>query len=218
MSLLTAKGRSEHAAYDTLSDDLARSLLDRLNGSQCDRLVAAMAEVETLMTAASVTIGVEPQDSHDAQQCLAAYFKELDERFEKGFDPTKGGYGGEKSSARTNRLLHDRAPERTCDRLRRVEAHRRLDQRDQAHVGRAGGRGGSAWPAACSRRSENQARQSSVTRIVLDTNKALTQAQALYRKAGYRETGRYNDNPYAHFCSGRNSALPGPSRLCAVFQ
>ena len=27
---LTAKGRSEHAAYDTLSDDLARSLLDGL--------------------------------------------------------------------------------------------------------------------------------------------------------------------------------------------
>jgi ribosomal protein S18 acetylase RimI-like enzyme len=36
--------------------------------------------------------------------------------------------------------------------------------------------------------------------VRLDTNKSLTEAQALYRKLGYREIGRYNDNPYAsHF-------------------
>ena len=47
---LTAKGRAEHVAYDRLSDDLARSMLAALSASQRDRLVAAMAEVETLMT------------------------------------------------------------------------------------------------------------------------------------------------------------------------
>ena len=34
--------------------------------------------------------------------------------------------------------------------------------------------------------------------IRLDTNKALVEAHALYRKAGYREVARFNDNPYAH--------------------
>ena len=46
---------------------------------------------------------------------------------------------------------------------------------------------------------EAYARQSGMTRVRLDTNRALSQAQSLYRKAGYREIERYNDNPYAHF-------------------
>ena len=32
----------------------------------------------------------------------------------------------------------------------------------------------------------------------LDTNKALTEAHALYAKEGYRDVARFNDNPYAH--------------------
>ena len=31
----------------------------------------------------------------------------------------------------------------------------------------------------------------------LDTNRALTEAHALYRSEGYREIARFNDNPYA---------------------
>ena len=89
---LTAKGRAEHAAYDALSDDFARSVLAPLGASQRNRLVAAMAEVETLMTAAAVTIAVEPDDSADARLCVEAYYRELDRRFEQGFDPGSGGY------------------------------------------------------------------------------------------------------------------------------
>ena len=32
----------------------------------------------------------------------------------------------------------------------------------------------------------------------LDTNRALTEAIALYRALGYREIEAYNDEPYAH--------------------
>jgi ribosomal protein S18 acetylase RimI-like enzyme len=40
--------------------------------------------------------------------------------------------------------------------------------------------------------------------VKLDTNRSLVEAQALYRKLGYREIGRYNDNPYAdHFFEKR---------------
>ena len=63
---------------------------------------------------------------------------------------------------------------------------------------------------------ENQARQSGVTRVVLDTNRALTQAQALYRKAGYRETERYNDNPYAHFWFEKELGAAKPSAASAA--
>ncbi|MFK8024063.1 MAG: GNAT family N-acetyltransferase, partial [Ilumatobacter sp.] len=33
--------------------------------------------------------------------------------------------------------------------------------------------------------------------VVLDTNGTLDEAIAMYRRAGYEEIGRYNDNPYA---------------------
>jgi len=88
---LTATGLAERQAYDALSDDLARSTLDALNERQRDRLVAAMAEVERLLAAASVTMAAEPEDSEDAKRCVAAYYAELDRRFEGGFDPNAGG-------------------------------------------------------------------------------------------------------------------------------
>ncbi|MDN5926571.1 MAG: GNAT family N-acetyltransferase, partial [Hyphomicrobiales bacterium] len=47
-------------------------------------------------------------------------------------------------------------------------------------------------------RLEELAKEQGFTRLRLDTNRSLTEAQALYRKLGYHEIGRYNDNPYAH--------------------
>ena len=34
--------------------------------------------------------------------------------------------------------------------------------------------------------------------VRLDTNSVLTDAVTMYRRAGYTEIDRYNDNPYAH--------------------
>jgi hypothetical protein len=34
-------------------------------------------------------------------------------------------------------------------------------------------------------------------RVVLDTNAVLTEAIAMYERAGYTAIDRYNDNPYA---------------------
>jgi DNA-binding MarR family transcriptional regulator/GNAT superfamily N-acetyltransferase len=195
---LSAKGLAERAAYDALSDDLAQSLLDALSGSQRGRLVAAMAEVETLMTAASVTIGVEPEDSRDAQQCVAAYYKELDERFESGFDPGDGGYAGKPPSAQPAGVflvarLNGSAI--GCGALKPIDAStseiKRMWVAPQAR--------GIGVARRLLEALEEQAKQSGARRVVLDTNKVLSQAQALYRKAGYRETQRYNNNPYAHF-------------------
>ena len=35
------------------------------------------------------------------------------------------------------------------------------------------------------------------TRVVLDTNRTLVEAIAMYERAGYTPIERYNDNPYA---------------------
>jgi ribosomal protein S18 acetylase RimI-like enzyme len=45
---------------------------------------------------------------------------------------------------------------------------------------------------------ENAAREMGMTALRLDTNQALTEAHAFYRKQGFREVARFGDNPYAH--------------------
>jgi ribosomal protein S18 acetylase RimI-like enzyme len=45
---------------------------------------------------------------------------------------------------------------------------------------------------------ERQAREAGLTRLRLETNRALIEAQALYREQGYREVAPFNAEPYAH--------------------
>ena len=74
---------------DARSDALAVSLLAPLTTSQRARLVAAMGDVERLMSAAMVAVtAVDPADPR-ARHCLNAYFAELDRRFDAGFDPAQ---------------------------------------------------------------------------------------------------------------------------------
>ena len=47
-------------------------------------------------------------------------------------------------------------------------------------------------------RLEAEAAAMGVAVLRLDTNKALTEAHALYAKEGYREVAPLNANPYAH--------------------
>jgi len=42
------------------------------------------------------------------------------------------------------------------------------------------------------------ARELGLTTLQLETNRTLTEAQALYRKEGYLEVAAFNDEPYAH--------------------
>src|SRR5262249_1361121 len=88
---LSRAGRTELRRLDALSDRLAQSLVAPLSGSQAQRLVAAMDEVDRLLRAASVEIAPDDARSADAQFCLAGYFDELDARFRGGFDRGKGG-------------------------------------------------------------------------------------------------------------------------------
>jgi GNAT superfamily N-acetyltransferase len=45
---------------------------------------------------------------------------------------------------------------------------------------------------------EATARRSGLAALRLDTNRALNEAQGLYRKLGFEEVTRFNANPYAH--------------------
>jgi len=194
---LTRKGSAERAAYDRLSDNLAESMLDPLDGSQQNRLLAAMGEVERLIRAASVKVAAEAPDTADARLCLSTYFSELAARFETGFD------AGADDSAR----VEDMAPPSGLFVIARLDGDA-VGCGGFKRVDRATGEIKRVWTAPSARglgvgrrmlrALEAAAREAGLKTLRLDTNRALTEAHALYRSEGYREIARFNDNPYAH--------------------
>jgi DNA-binding MarR family transcriptional regulator/GNAT superfamily N-acetyltransferase len=194
---LTAKGRAEVATYDRLSDVLAEAMLTPLSARQRDRLLGAMADVERLIRAAAVEIRLEPPGSADARACLEAYFTELAARFEAGFDPRQS------ISASENELT----PPAGYFVVARL---------DGCAVGcgalkvKDGGIGEikRMWTADSARglgiarrileTLEAKARELGLVILRLETNKALHEARALYRRSGYQEVAPFNAEPYAH--------------------
>ncbi|KAA6222799.1 MarR family transcriptional regulator [Streptomyces albofaciens JCM 4342] len=194
---LTEAGRAEHAALDDRSDELASSLLAPLNAGQRARLVAAMAEVERLLTATTVTLDAVDPAHPDARHCLTAYAAEMRECFETGFDPARS-------------LLPDAGELRPPNGLFLVArlhgapvgcAGLKLPPGAPAEVKRM-------WVAPEARRlglgrrllGELEARAAQHGRglLRLDTNKALSGAIDLYRSYGFAEVPAFNDEPYAH--------------------
>jgi DNA-binding MarR family transcriptional regulator/GNAT superfamily N-acetyltransferase len=194
---LTRRGLAERRVLDRRSDELAESLLAPLSAAQRDHLVAAMAEVERLLTAAMVEISpIDPSHPH-ARHCLREYFSELDRRFDTGFDPARSisalddemrppaglflvaTLGGDPIGSGALKF-HGREPAE-LKRMWVAESARGLG------VGRR-----------LLTELENHAARHGVRSIRLETNKTLVEAISLYRSAGYVEVAPFNDEPYAH--------------------
>jgi GNAT superfamily N-acetyltransferase/DNA-binding MarR family transcriptional regulator len=193
---LTRKGSVERAAYDRLSDELAASMLKSLDAAERSRLVTAMGEVERLIRAASVEIASESPDSADARWCLDAYFRELAARFEDGFDAAKhdSGRADEMTPPMglfvVARLYGDRVG---CGGLKRIDEATGEIKR----VWTSPSARGMGVARRMLRTLEAAASDMGLNRLRLDTNRALKEAHALYRKEGFQEIARFNDNPYA---------------------
>jgi DNA-binding MarR family transcriptional regulator/GNAT superfamily N-acetyltransferase len=195
---LTPKGKAERAAYDELSDRLARDMLAPLSERQRERLVAAMAEVERLVTAGTIEIAHVDSKGEEARQCLAAYFAELSSRFEQVFDPARGVSPNEPPLAPPDGcFLVARLAGRAvgCGGLRKLEPG--IGEIKRMWV--AGEVRGLGLSRRLLQTLEARAAAMGMLRLRLDTNHTLAEAQALYRSAGYREIARFNDNPYADF-------------------
>jgi len=193
---LTRKGLAEWKVLDRRSQDFARSLLAPLGVPQRQRLLAAMAEVERFMRAAAV--GIEPVDAHgtEARACVDAYLRELDERFESGFDPARS------VSADPDEL----SPPRGVFLIARLDGVA-IGCGAVKTLARRSGEIKRMWVASSARglgvgqrlldALEAHAIDMDLTTLRLDTNHSLAEARALYARNGYREIAPYNDNPYA---------------------
>jgi ribosomal protein S18 acetylase RimI-like enzyme len=194
---LTRAGSAELRRINALSDDLAQSMLAPLTMSQTQRLISAMSEVDRLLRASSVE--VMPADPHgaDAQRCLAQYFGEIASRFKGGFDRDAGGAARVQDFAAPHgclliaRLFGEPVG---CGAIRTLE--RGIGEIKRMWVSpevRGLGLGRRLLEEL-----ERAARKRKMRAVRLDTNESLGEAIELYRASGYREIGRFNDNPYAH--------------------
>ena len=189
-------GCAERDVLDRRSDDLARSFLEPLSEGGRKRLVAAMAEVERLMTAALVEITLADPAHRHAEFCLREYFAELDRRFESGFDSTV---------AISSAVEEYRPPSGAflvatlngepvgCGALCfRGEERADLKRMWVAEPVRGLGIARRLLVAL-----ERRAVAGGARLVGLETNKVLVEAIRLYRSAGYREVPAFNDEPYA---------------------
>jgi DNA-binding MarR family transcriptional regulator/GNAT superfamily N-acetyltransferase len=201
--LPTARGRKEFAAYDSRSVKFAQSMLSPLGEAQRGRLVAAMAEVERLIRASFVSVAEESPRSADGRWSREQYFAELARRFDGGFDVATGDPSDSadllppSGSFVVARL--DGEPI-GCGGLKTLDT----ETGEIKRVWTAASARGIGVAGRIKQWLEERAREMGFSVVRLDTNRSLTEAQALYRKLGYREIGRYNDNPYAdHFFEKR---------------
>lgn len=190
---LTAAGRREFRAYERLSDDRAAAILARDPDPQA--LLAAMDRVTRALQRDRVVIEEADPRSDPARACLQAYYDELARRFPKGFDV---------------RLSRD--PD-AADMMR-PRGTFLLAWSEGLPVGCVGLKGGGADVAEIKRlwvspsvrglglarrlmsEVEDAARDLGIRVLRLDTNSALPEAIELYRRTGWVEIPRFNDDPY----------------------
>ncbi|MGJ4951574.1 bifunctional helix-turn-helix transcriptional regulator/GNAT family N-acetyltransferase [Bradyrhizobium sp. HKCCYLS20291] len=190
---LTAAGRREFEAYETLSNAQAEAMLAR--SSRPEALLAAMDMVAAALARDRISIDEVDPRGEPARHCLGEYYAELSRRFARGFDVTL---------SRDPDALDMMAPRGAFF----------VALSDGLPLGCAGlkGHGGDVaeikrlWVAPAARglglgrrlmdAAEDAARKLAITTLRLDTNSALGEARQLYRRTGWTEIERFNDDPY----------------------
>lgn len=190
---LTPAGRAEFEAYEELSNEQAERFLGR--HSRPEDLLRAMDLVASALGRAQLALEEMDPRSAPAVYCLGEYYAELARRFDTGFDVA---------------LSCD--PQ--ADDMIRPRGVFLVAMSERLPVGCVGlkGNGGEVaeikrlWVAPSARGlglahrlmagAEAVARELSIKVMRLDTNKALPEAQKLYRSTGWQEIPRFNDDPY----------------------
>lgn len=210
IATLTPAGHREFQAYEELSDARAAALLE--NTPRSEELLRAMDLIASALGRDRIAIEEADPAGEAARHCLAAYYAELERRFETGFD-----------------VSLSRDPDAAdMARPRGVFLVAWSDGLPIGCVGLKGNAGGMAevkrlWvcPSArgmglakrLMRAVETAALELSVSILRLDTNSALPEALKLYRESGWTEIDRFNDDPYPdHFFEKRLQGVVIPPK------
>ena len=193
---LTQAGWSTYRRLDDRSERLAEGILQPLTERQRDRLTAALATADLLVRAATVQLRTVDPRSATATRAVEQYFAELNRRFPGGFD-TDGARAADAAAVVDGTAVFvvassDGLPV-ACGGVQPLTAETGEIKRMWVHPEWRGAGLGSRLL----RHLEAVAVKFGYETVRLDTNGTLTDAIALYERAGYRRIARYNDNPYA---------------------
>ncbi|MGJ8526486.1 hypothetical protein LMG33818_002237 [Halomonadaceae bacterium LMG 33818] len=190
---LTALGKEEYIAYESLSNQRIQALLEK--HAHPEKLVAAMALIATALGREQFEFkAVDPADV-EAQRCMHAYYDELAACFPQGFDvslscdPDQADMRPPKGSFVLG--FSDGCPI-ACGGLKGTN-------KGYAEIKRI-------WVAPEARGLgvihslmnvlEETAKSLGYSKLRLDTNSVLIKAVSFYRKHGWHEIDRFNDDPY----------------------
>lgn len=195
-AVLTPAGEAEFAVYERLSNERAEKLLGSHAHPQA--LLEAMDLIASALDRNRWSFEEVDPRSQTARYCLEEYYAELDRRFEGGFQVSLSADPDAESMMRPKGVFF-------------------VTMSDGLPVGCAGLKGtdkGYAeikrlWVSPAARglglarklmaKTEETARELGIKVLRLDTNKALPEAVNFYRKEGWTEIDRFNDDPYPDF-------------------
>jgi DNA-binding MarR family transcriptional regulator/GNAT superfamily N-acetyltransferase len=193
---LTGHGRSELGVLARRSNELAASILDPLEASDREELIAAMRTVKRLLTAGEIEIRRVDPAGADAGRCIAAYVAELNRRSNRGYDPAYG--------------ISAEPREMTPPAGLFLVAYRHGDAVGCGGVKHHPGAPSEIkrmWVAENARglgiarrllaELEEDAIRSGASKASIETSATLFEAIALYASVGYVEVAPFNDEPFA---------------------
>lgn len=190
---LTSAGKREFNAYEALSNRQATDFLG--HHTQREALLAAMDLIASALGRDGTSLDEIDPRNEEARYCLGEYYAELARRFKQGFD-----------------VKLSRDPE--AKDMVRPRGSFIVAMSDGLPLGCVGLKGGGReyaeikrlWVAPAARglgigrrlmdAAEHAARELGIALLRLDTNSALAEAGQLYRRTGWTEIPRFNDDPY----------------------
>jgi DNA-binding MarR family transcriptional regulator len=187
MVTLTRRGRSTRQRLDDRSESHARAMIEPLTERQRARLSEALATADLLVRAATVRLLEVGPEHPVAAEAVGLYFAEIDRRFPHGFDP------GAPDREGTYLVATSDGRPVACGGVLDLGGGIAEIKRMWVHPEWRGAGLGSRLL----RDLEQLAHGLGHGVVRLDTNGTLTEAIAMYERAGYRRIDRYNDNPYA---------------------
>ncbi|MBR1205821.1 MULTISPECIES: bifunctional helix-turn-helix transcriptional regulator/GNAT family N-acetyltransferase [unclassified Bradyrhizobium] len=190
---LTAAGKREFNAYEAISNRQAKDFLS--HHTQREALLSAMDLIASALGRDGTALQEMDPHSDAARYCLGEYYAELARRFKQGFD-----------------VKLSRDPD--AKDMVRPRGSFIVAMSDGLSIGCVGLKGSSSefaeikrlWVAPGARglglgrrlmdAAEKAARELGIAVLRLDTNSALAEAGQLYRRSGWTEIPRFNDDPY----------------------
>ncbi|MCC8964933.1 MarR family transcriptional regulator [Bradyrhizobium sp. Pear76] len=190
---LTPAGRREFNAYEAISNRQAKDFLS--HHTQREALLAAMDLIASALGRDGAVLDEIDPRSDEARYCLGEYYAELARRFKQGFDVKLSRDPDAKDMVRPRGsfivAMSDGLP-LGCVGLKGASGEfAEIKRLWVAPAARGLGLGRRLMDAA-----EKAARELGIAVLRLDTNSALAEAGQLYRRSGWTEIPRFNDDPY----------------------